>query len=239
MSYVGMGTPPLAVCPPGTTGTWPNCFDSASGAPACPAGSFYEPTVRMCVPLPPRSPLDDLLAPPPPPTSWWDSQSEGTRIAIAAGGVVAVGVALWMVLGKKRAPRRYTANKRKRGRKLTAAQRGAIKKIRGKRARAKTGKITKLKSGKSYGHLKPPKGYWKQGARRPSDYADPEHYKYPLIFRDDGKINRKKTKAHIRAAQSYFARNRRKYPPTIRRRIARNINKAKKRFGIGGKAVKA
>ena len=68
-------------------------------------------------------------------------------------------------------------------RELTPAQAKAVGKIRGKRGRAKTGKITTLKSGKRYGHLKPPKRYWKMGARRPSDYADPEHYKYPLVFR--------------------------------------------------------
>jgi hypothetical protein len=134
----------------------------------------------------------------------------------------------------------YRRNRRAPKKRLTAAQQTALSRIRGKRAKAKTGKIKTLKSGKRYGHLKPPKRYYKMGAKRPSDYADPEHYKYPLVFRGpSGKVNTKKTQAHIRAAQSYFAKHKRKYPMTTRQKIARNINKAKRQHGVGGKVVKA
>ena len=187
-------------------------------------------------------------APPAPVTNgngaagWWGRQSTGVKAAVVVGSAAVLGLIVYALVGGKKATpnrrRRYKPNRRRR-RRLTKAQAASLKKIRGKRGRAPTGKITTLKSGKRYGHLKPPKRYWKMGARRPSDYADPEHYKYPLVFRNqDGTINRKRSKVHIRAAQSYFARNKRKYPPTVRRRIARNINKAKKRFDVGGKTVK-
>ena len=78
------------------------------------------------------------------------------------------------------------------------------------------------------------------GAKRPSDYADPEHYKYPLVFRGpSGKVNVKRTQSHIRSAQSYFAKHKQKYPMATRRKIARNINKAKSQYGVGGRAVVA
>ncbi len=108
-----------------------------------------------------------------------------------------------------------------------------------KRGRVKTGRIITLKSGKRYGHGKPPKKYWQLGAKRPSDYAAPEQYGYPLVFRTPtGEINQKRTRTHIIAAKAKFARFKRRYPTKLRRQIARNINKASKRFGVGGKVVK-
>jgi hypothetical protein len=175
--------------------------------------------------------------------AWWNEQSTGVKAAIGIGGVAIVGLIIYALVGgkKKATPnrRRYRRN-RKAPKRLTTAQQTALSRIRGKRARAKTGKIKTLKSGKRYGHLKPPKRYYKMGAKRPSDYADPEHYKYPLVFRGpSGKVNTKRTKAHIRAAQSYFAKHKRKYPMGTRRKIASRINKAKKQYGVGGKVVKA
>jgi hypothetical protein len=174
---------------------------------------------------------------------WWNSQSTGVKVAMGLGGVAIVGLIIYALVGgsKKATPnrRRYRRNKAPK-RRLTSAQQTALGRIRGKRKGAKTGKIKTLKSGKRYGHLKPPKRYYKMGAKRPSDYADPEHYKYPLIFRGpSGKVNVKRTKAHIRSAQSYFAKHKRKYPMGTRRKIASSINKAKKRYGVGGKLVKA
>lgn len=174
---------------------------------------------------------------------WWNSQSTGTKAAIGLGAVAVVGLIVYAAVGgkKKATPNQgrsvYLPNRK---RSLTSKQKAALKRIRGKRAEAKTGKITTLKSGKRYGHLKPPKRYYQKGARRPSDYADPKHYKYPLVFRTkSGKVKPKETKKHIRAAQSYFARHKRKYSPSIRKTIASNINKAKSRYGVGGKTVKA
>lgn len=186
-------------------------------------------------PLPPGAgPLDKAKA-------WWNEQSTGVKAAIGIGGVAIVGLIIYaLVGGKKKATPNRRRYKRNRGRRLTAAQQTALGRIRGKRSRAKTGKIKTLKSGKRYGHLKPPKRYYKMGAKRPSDYADSEHYKYPLVFRGpSGKVNTKRTKAHIRSAQSYFAQHKRKYPVGTRRKIAGRINKAKRQYGVGGKAVKA
>lgn len=102
------------------------------------------------------------------------------------------------------------------------------------------GKIIETPSGARLGHRVPPKKYRRKGARRPQDYAWPAGYKYPLIFRTKtGKLKGKETRKHIRAASSYFARNKHRYPPAVRREIARNINRAKKRYGIGGCPVRA
>jgi len=186
----------------------------------------------------PQGPIDKAK-------SWWDRQSTGVKVAMGLGGAAIVGLIIYALVGGGNKKKTYAANRRRRryrsnrAKKYTSAQQKALKRIRGRRARAKTGKITTLKSGKRYGHLKPPKRYYKMGAKRPSDYADPEHYKYPLVFRTNpGKVNIKRTKAHIRAAQSYFAKHKRKYPMATRRKIARNINKAKKQYGVGGKVVK-
>jgi hypothetical protein len=207
---------------------------NGNGTPAAPSngnGNGVTPAA------PGAGPIDKAKA-------WWNEQSTGVKAAIGIGGVAIVGLIIYALVGgkKKATPnrrRRYRRNRAPKKR-MTQAQQTALKRIRGKRAKAKTGKISTLKSGKRYGHLKPPKRYYKMGAKRPSDYADPEHYKYPLVFRGpSGKVNTKKTQAHIRAAQGYFAKHKRKYPMATRRKIARNINKAKRQYGVGGKVVKA
>lgn len=154
-----------------------------------------------------------------------DGMSMGTKVAIGVAAAAALGLLAWQfgLLGKKRSGAGgFTPNK-----------------ARGKRARAKSGKIITLKSGARFGHETPPKRYWKMGAKRQGDYAWPDGYKYPLVFRGPtGKVNRKKTQAHIRSAQAYFARSKRRYPPKVRRTIARRINVAKRQYGVGGKVVK-
>jgi hypothetical protein len=150
--------------------------------------------------------------------SWWDSQQAGTKVAVGVGAAAAFGAILYLLF---RSPQKYTSNR-----------------PRGLRAKARKGQILVLADGSSFGHRTPPKRYWKAGAKRQSDYAWPEGYKYPLVFRQKpGKVNLKKTRTHIRAAETYFERSKDQYPPKVRRTIARNINKAKKRYGVGGLAV--
>lgn len=181
--------------------------------------------------------------------SWWNSQPTGMKIGIGVGVVAVAGLIIYAIAkGGKKRTLTATANRRHRRRyksnrvtrRSSAAARKAIKtKVRGERGRVKRGKIITLNSGKRFGHVVPPKRYWKMGARRQSDYAWPEGYKYPLVFRGPtGKVNRKRTQVHIRSASSYFGRNKRKYPMNVRRKIARNINKAKKQYGVGGKVIR-
>lgn len=74
-----------------------------------------------------------------------------------------------------------------------------------------------------WGRLTPPKKYRLQGATRAEHYAWPQGFKYPIH-----------DAAHVRAAQSYFARHKIGLPMEARKTIARRINQAKKKFGIGG-----
>jgi hypothetical protein len=77
------------------------------------------------------------------------------------------------------------------------------------------------------------------GARRKEDFAWPEGYKYPLIFRDSsGKVNLRRTRRHIRAAKTYFARSKHQYPMSARRTIAGRINRASQRYDAGPTKVK-
>ena len=59
------------------------------------------------------------------------------------------------------------------------------------------------------------------GAKRPSQYAYPERFMYPLHNR-----------THVSAAKSRFTKHKQSYPAPIRSQIARNINKAARRFGL-------
>jgi hypothetical protein len=132
------------------------------------------------------------------------------------------------VLAAARAPRRRKRRRRFRTNRAMS-----------KRARVKTGKIITLSSGKRYGHGKPPKRYYGMGARRQSDYAAPAQYGYPLVFRTaSGEIKPQVTRRHIVAAKGKFTKFKSRYPMKLRRQIARNINKASNRFGVGGKVVK-
>lgn len=163
--------------------------------------------------------------------TWWNGQSTGTKVAVGLGVAAAVGGILYLLAEGAEEKKNYKGNKPR------TAKRGR-RRVTGSRARAKKGRRITLKGGKRYGHLTPPKDYYDKGARRPDDYAGGNLYVYPLIFRTKtGKVNRVATKKHIRAAQSYFARESTKtrYPIWLRKRIARNINRAKKKYGIGGK----
>ena len=78
------------------------------------------------------------------------------------------------------------------------------------------------------GHGTPPAKYRRTGATKPSDYAYPEGFMYPI---HDAK--------HVRSAASRFAQHKGKLPPAVRKKVAKRINKAKKRFGIGGGPIRA
>lgn len=197
-----------------------------SPAPA-PAPS---PAPSNGAPAPKAGPIEKAKA-------WWGAQSTGTKAAVGVGGALLVGLLIYALSGAgggvRATPNRHRYRPNRRKKKLTAKQKAALERIRGKRAKARTGKITTLKSGKKFGHLKPPKRYWKMGAKRPKDYAAPEHYQYPLIFRNaDGTVNVKQTKRHISNAKSRFKQHKRRYPMKLRRKIAKNINQAARRYGM-------
>jgi hypothetical protein len=72
------------------------------------------------------------------------------------------------------------------------------------------------KDGKPGGHNKPPKGYPKNA----NEYADPERKAYPI------------DKKHIHAAITYFGKYAKNYSPEERKRIARRILNAAKKYGV-------
>lgn len=78
-----------------------------------------------------------------------------------------------------------------------------------------------------FGHHIPPKKYRRMGAVRRSQYAWPAGYKYPVH-----------SAKYTRAAASRFAKHKTDYPMSVRRTIAKRINQAKRKFGIGGPPVK-
>ena len=156
---------------------------------------------------------------------WWVRLSLTSKLMLV-GGVGLVGGALLMSLLSKGSYRSNPCGGYR-------SNRGA------RRATAPKGKIRTVKGGRRFGHKIPPKRYWGMGARRKADYGWPEGYKYPLVFRaSSGKVNLKKTKAHIRAAKTYFVRSKHLYPMAVRRTIARRINKANQRYGAGPTKVK-
>jgi hypothetical protein len=177
------------------------------------------------IPLPHhRNEPPPIYSPPDPTTeveSWWDRQSTTTKVLIGMGAGFAGGLLLMSLMSGGS----YQSNRRSRkGR---------------RRASALKGKIRTVKGGRRFGHRAPPKRYWGMGARRKTDYGWPEGYKYPLVFRDSsGKVNLRRTKAHIGAAKRYFNRSKHQYPMEVRRTIARRINRASQRYGVGPTKVK-
>lgn len=171
--------------------------------------------------------------------AWWGSQSTVTKAAVGVGAAGIVGLVIYSFVKKGGAPATATPNRaRPSYRKRGGVQRAAVRRISGPRAKARRGRIITLPSGSRYGHLKPPKRYYNMGARRQSDYAAPAQYGYPLVFRTaSGEIKPQVTRRHIVAAKGKFTKFKSRYPMKLRRQIARNINKASNRFGVGGKVV--
>lgn len=173
---------------------------------------------------------------------WFKTQKTSTKVGFAIAGAAVVagffwGLALLISPKPKTGAGAYKANLRRKRRVSTQRRRARVS---GKRARAPKGKIITIKGKRRFGHKLPPKKYWTMGARAKRDYAWPEGYKYPLVFRGPkGKVNVKKTKRHIASAKAYFKKSKHFYPPKVRRIIAKNINRASKRFNVGPALARA
>jgi hypothetical protein len=129
---------------------------------------------------------------------------------------------------KKRAtPNRYRPNRKRPAATRARAKKKATRKRRRKVAKGKVIMVGKGQKKRPFGRTAPLKKYRKKGWVRRSQYAWPDGYMYPV---GDAK--------HCRNASSRFAQNKSAYPMSVRRTIAKNINKCKKKFGIGGEDVK-
>lgn len=172
--------------------------------------------------------------------------STNAKIALGIGGLAAVGILVAaLTIPKKRPsrampmtvpmPMRATPNKRRKiGAKAIKSKKNFVAKAASKAAKAKPrrgpGKIITIGKGKKarrWGHTIAPKKHREKGATKQSQYAWSQGFKYPIY---DAR--------HARAAQAYFARFKKDLPMSVRREIAKNINDAKKRYGIGGQSVK-
>lgn len=189
--------------------------------------------------------------------AWWNGQSTGTKVAIGVGGAAVVGTIIYLLAAgggetakatpNRRRQRRYASNRGRPKRRARLAREAAQRERARKepkvadtlKGRKKIGKIITLKGGQKYGNQTIPAEYWRLGARRESDFADPVHLKYPVVFRDypSGKIDLKQTRAHIASAKGYFKKWKHRYPPKLRKTIARNINRASRKYGGGPTVV--
>ncbi len=186
--------------------------------------------------------------------SWWEQRSDTEKaVIIGAAGIAGVLlVAGFMGKKKKRGGAMATANRRRRTRRARARRRGRRTKRNIRRVRCKSNarrkaapslpafkpaawterRRSKLKCAgdKRIGncHCKAPLKYAREGASRPSDYAYPKCFQFPLYFNSADKSRR-----HIRNAAARFAQNMHRYPPDVQRVMYRNIMKAKKAYGIG------
>lgn len=169
--------------------------------------------------------------------------STNAKIALGIGGLAVVGILVAaLTIPKKRPmrpmspktmpmPMRATPNKKRASRKQKKnfVAKASAKSVKSKPRRG-PGKIITIGKGKSarrWGHTIAPKKHREKGATKMTQYAWSQGFKYPIY---DAR--------HARAAQSYFARFKHDLPMNVRREIAKNINAAKKRYGIGGKPVK-
>lgn len=75
--------------------------------------------------------------------------------------------------------------------------------------------------GKRWGRASIPKRYRKLGATSRKDFAYPDRYMYLIVDRD-----------HTIAAKGRFTQHKADYPMAVRRIIARNLNKASRKFGL-------
>lgn len=199
------------------------------GPAGCPEGSYS--VAGQCVKLPgeilPGLPKKAPQVEPPPSGRKAVSETKGltrnAKIALGVGGVAVVGlIAALLLVGGKKAPSSYRENFR-----AATPKRRSTKRRRGHRSKhvidVKVGRKTR-----SYGHATPPKKYRRFGATKAKHYADPEHFKYPI-----------KTYKQVRAALAYFPRFKDRYPVKTRKTIARRLEAARRKFGIGGSPVRA
>ena len=234
--------PPAPPAPPQAPGPPP---------PAPPAPPVPEPPMPPGGVLPEGPPPTTPGQPPPQPPgqvtpsgylasvkSWWKARSQVEKGAIVFGGAALTGLLVYAMVGGGQAAAmtpNLSSSERKR---ISSAKPGSRVKVGSKTY--KVGRPITLRDGSRFGHKVPPKKYREQGARQPSDYAWPMGYKYPLVFRtSDGKVKLGTTRKRIRVASSYYAQHKSRYPKRVRQQIAKNINRAKKRYGIGGKPATA
>jgi hypothetical protein len=211
-------------CPPGTYGCGPNfCYappkqvtseesvpsDTEPTQVTCPAGTTL--VGGQCVVAVPGVATQPAEQPKP---SWWSQRTDTEKWLVVGGGVLAA-VALLSLLRGASHPGAYSAN-------LRAVPR------RRRRARG----LVRI-AGKPWGGRRSPARYRRLGATRASDYAYPERFKYPLVFRGrGGKVNYERSRRHVCSAKTRFTQFKHRYPMGIRRTIARNINRAARRFGL-------
>jgi hypothetical protein len=251
---IGFGQPFIAPTGYRDPGLYPYTIPSSAEIPALSTDMVPSPPVgrpsngiapeHERVPVPHhRNEPPPVYTPPSPRTEvegWWIRQSTTTKLAIVGGAAFGLGLLVSALLSR----RPYRSNRRRRYRSNLAPSRRwrkAAAPARGlRRKAAPKGKIRTVKGKRRFGSKVPPKRYWQKGARRPSDYGWPEGYKYPLIFRDSsGRVKRKETIKHIRAAKTYFSRSKHLYPQSVRRTIAARINRASRRYDAGPTKVKA
>jgi hypothetical protein len=217
---------PPTGCPEGQYGVPGACFPLPStvpgttpATPTCPGGQSWAPALNKCVPIPggvdPTEPtaeqnctaqggrwnastgVCEQVAQSSVSASWWSDRTTAEK-GLMVGGAALAGFMLVSLLTGKDSYRPNLAPSVK-----------------------KTSTGIPLVRGRRWGHASPPKRYRKLGATRPSDYAYPARFMYPIHDRQ-----------RVVAAKGYFAKHKRSYPKPIRDQIAGNINKAARRFGL-------
>jgi peptidoglycan hydrolase-like protein with peptidoglycan-binding domain len=173
------------------------------GGTTTTTGTTPTPADSGTTPVPSQNPVERAQA-------WWASQPKPTQYAIMGGtAVVVLGLLAMVAGGGKKKPKAAQPNR-------TRYRRNGQKRKRRRGARKSA-----------------PKRYRSKGATARSDYAYPERWGYPIRFRKKGKVRKRLTKSHIRAAASRFGKYASRYPKTVRRRIAARIRKAERRYAIG------
>ena len=209
-TWGGDTTPPGENKVPGTGGTCPE--GQVGIPPACAAIPALPgvPAVPGQTP-PPAVPAQQQAAVEPSPKSWWGKLTDTEKWVVVGLGTLG-GVALLALLRGASRPR-YAAN------------------LRGKPGR-KVHRVPIVK-GKRWGRASAPKKYRTLGAKHPSDFAYPSRFMYPVVFRrSDGTVNAARSRRHVASGKGYFTKHKRCYPVGVRRTIARNLNRAARRFGL-------
>ena len=182
---------------------------TTSSTPATTTRQAGSPTTPSPPALPAEKPRASDDAGQPSASAVEPGMSRNMKLALAFGGLAIGGLVLGAIFLKKREAKPNRATGR-------FAQKGEIITVgRGKKSRR-------------FGHKAAPKKYREMGAVSASQYAWPQGFKYPIH-----------DAAHVRSAASRFAQQKSRLPMKVRKVIAKNINQAKKRFGIGGKPVRA
>lgn len=150
-----------------------------------------------------------------PTLGWWSRQTDATKGLIIGGGALTViGLGALLLRGPAPQAAGFTPN-------LKRSARGVP-----------------VVKGKIYGHATAPKKYARATRRRrsvairPADYADPERFTYPLVFRKprSGRVDWDDTYTHLNNAKSRFSQYKQSYPTDLRATISGNINRTARWF---------